>query len=159
MATNHEQPAQALRHRRLARPGLVRQLNTWLQDTPQANGDMPLAVERGYVERGYEVDQALEFLRRQIESLLPGQYRHIPVLQQLQLQLHGRQAISRVATPQPAEPLPPALCTPEQQRWHERLLQLNAGDWLSTESGQALQLIWANPSSDHFVLADRQALK
>lgn len=135
---------------------VIRQLNTWLQDTPQANGDMPLAVERGYVERGYEVDQALEFLRRQIESLLPGQYRHIPVLQQLQLQLQGLQAVELVATPLPAEPVAPALFTPEQQRWHERLQQLHAGDWLSTESGQALQLIWANPSSDHFVLADRQ---
>lgn len=131
--------------------GVIRQLNDWLQDQPQVDDVSPQAVERAY-----QVDQALEFLRRQSESLLPGQYRHIPVLQQLQLQLHGRQAISRVATPQPAEPLPPALCTPEQQRWHERLLQLNAGDWLSTESGQALQLIWANPACDHFVLANRQ---
>jgi hypothetical protein len=130
---------------------VIRQLNSWLQDTPQANDDTPLAVERGY-----EVDQALEFLRRQIESLLPGQYRHIPVLQQLQLQLQGLQAIELVATPLPAEPVAPALFTPEQQRWHERLQQLSAGDWLSTESGQALQLIRANPSSDHFVLADRQ---
>lgn len=135
---------------------VIRQLNSWLQDTPQANDDTTLAVERVDVERGYEVDQALEFLRRQIESLLPGQYRHIPVLQQLQLQLQGLQAIELVATPLPAEPAAPALFTPEQQRWHERLQQLSAGDWLSTESGQALQLIWANPSSDHFVLADRQ---
>lgn len=129
---------------------VIRQLNSWLQAAPQANSDTPLAVERAY-----EVEQTLELLRRQIESLLPGQYRHIPVLQQLQLQLQGLQPIELVATPLPDE-IATVFFSPEQQRWHERLQQLQVGDWLNTDNGQSLQLIWANPATDHFVLADRQ---
>ena len=98
----------------------------------------------------------LQQARRQVESLLPGQYQHIPVLQHLQLQLQGLEPIELIATPFSTEPDTVASLAPEQQRWHERLQQLSTGDWLSTESGQALQLIWANPANDHFVLADRQ---
>ncbi|OYT96298.1 MAG: diguanylate cyclase [Pseudomonas sp. PGPPP3] len=130
---------------------VIRQLSGWLQTTPHVNGDTALAVERAY-----EVDQVLELLRRQVESLLPGQYQHIPVLQHLQLQLQGLEPIELIATPFSTEPDTVASLAPEQQRWHERLQQLSTGDWLSTESGQALQLIWANPANDHFVLADRQ---
>jgi len=130
---------------------VIRQLSGWLQTTHQVNGDTALAVERAY-----EVDQVLELLRRQVESLLPGQYQHIPVLQHLQLQLQGLEPIELIATPLATEPVTATSHAPEQQRWHERLQQLSTGDWLSTESGQALQLIWANPANDHFVLADRQ---
>lgn len=130
---------------------MIRQLNSWLQAPPQANGDTPLAVERAY-----EIEQILQLLRLQVESLLPGQYRHIPALQQLQLQLQGLQPIELIATPQADAPASTTLFTPEQQRWHERLQQLHAGDWLSTDVGQSLQLIWANPVNDHFVLTDRQ---
>lgn len=130
---------------------VIRQLNTWLSS--EANHAMDEAEQ---VERAYEVDQVLELLRRRTESLLPGQYRHKPILQQLQLQLSGQQAIQYVQLPPlPAESSPPTV-DPQQQRWHDRVQQLNSGDWLVTDQGQSLQLVWANPASDHFVLANRQ---
>ena len=36
------------------------------------------------------------------------------------------------------------------------LQQLSEGDWLVTQKGQHLQLIWANAASDHYVLVDHQ---
>lgn len=130
---------------------LIRQLNDWLRNSPETSNQATSAIERAYA-----VEQILELLRRRVESLLPGQYRHIPTLKALQLQLQGLQAVELLATDDFLEPKPPLFVTPEQQRWFERVQQLNTGDWLNTHNGQPLQLIWANPASDQFVLADRQ---
>ncbi|MGH8432906.1 MAG: DUF1631 family protein [Pseudomonas sp.] len=129
----------------------IRQLNGWLQAELGGEG---YDAER--VERAYEVDQVLELLRKRMESHLPGQYRHIPVLKQLQQQLLGKQPVEMVGLPPLPAEAPPASLDPAQQRWRERVQQLVAGDWLMTDRGQHLQLIWANPATDHYVLADRQ---
>lgn len=127
---------------------IIRQLNGWLQDEINNENDR--------VERDYEVEQVLELLRRRTESLLPGQYRHTPILKNLLLQLRGEQAVEMQAlAPLPAR-APAATVDPSQQRWRERVQQLVAGDWLMTDTGQHLQLIWANPVTEHYVLADRQ---
>jgi len=130
---------------------VIRQLNGWLQ--AELGGE---CSDAEHVERAYEVDHVLELLRKRVESLLPGQYRHTPVLKQLQQQLRDGQPVEIVELPPlPADVLPPNL-DPAQQRWRERVQQLVAGDWLMTDRGQHLQLIWANPATDHYVLADRQ---
>jgi diguanylate cyclase (GGDEF)-like protein len=127
---------------------IIRQLNSWLQ--AEVND------ENGHVERDYEVEQVLDLLRRRTESLLPGQYRHTPILKNLLLQLRGEQVIEmQTLAPLPAR-APAATLDPSQQRWRERVQQLVAGDWLMTDTGQHLQLIWANPLTEHYVLADRQ---
>jgi len=130
---------------------VIRQLNGWLQ--AELYG---VDYDADRVERAYETDHVLELLRKRMESFLPGQYRHTPTLKQLQLQLMGEQTVELVALP-PAQPeAPPPSLEPAQQRWRERVQQLCAGDWLVTQRGQYLQLIWANPATDHYVLVDRQ---
>lgn len=133
--------------------GLLRQLNTWLQIQARPGSDGRL-VDR--VERAYEVGPLLEVLRTRMESLLPGQYRHTPVLQQLQQQLLGDQAVEMTELPELVADTPPLDTDPAQQRWRQRVEQLRAGDWLMTDKGQYLQMIWASPATDHYVLADRQ---
>ncbi|OHC27096.1 MAG: hypothetical protein A2Y50_13635 [Pseudomonadales bacterium RIFCSPLOWO2_12_59_9] len=127
---------------------VIGQLNTWLQ--AEVDG------ETNHVERDYEVEHLLDLLRKRTESLLPGQYRHTPILKQLLQQLRGEQAVEMLAlTPLPA-PVSSLTLDPTQQRWRERVQQLVTGDWLMTDTGQHLQLIWANPVTEHYVLADRQ---
>lgn len=126
---------------------LISQLNTWLQ---AGSGDAADPVERAY-----EVEPVLDLLRKRMESFLPGQYRHTPTLKQLQQQLLGEQAAEWVELQAlPAEPV--VSLEPTQQRWRERVQQLSEGDWLVTQKGQHLQLIWANAASDHYVLVDHQ---
>ena len=130
---------------------VIRQLNGWLQTAPNAeNGELDP------VERAYESGPILELLRKRMESFLPGQYRHTPMLKQLQQQLLGEQAVELVDMPElPPEPSVHSL-DPALQRWRERVQQLSEGDWLVTQRGQHLQLVWANADSDHYVLVDRQ---
>jgi diguanylate cyclase (GGDEF)-like protein len=127
---------------------IIRQLNSWLLAENDGATD--------HVERDYEVDNVLDLLRKRTENLLPGQYRHMPILQKLQQQLRGEQPVS-------LQPFDPVIVRkhltaipPNQQRWHERVQELLVGDWLMTDTGQHLQLIWANPLTEHYVLADRQ---
>ncbi len=127
---------------------IVRQLNSWLI---AANGG---ATDN--VERDYEVDHALELLRKRTESLLPGQYQHRPILQKMQQQLRGEQPVILVPFDPVIAPKSIKVIKPNQQRWHERVQELVTGDWLMTDTGQHLQLIWANPLTEHYVLADRQ---
>ena len=130
---------------------VIRQLNAWLQSEP--NGEVG---EINPVERAYEVVPVLELLRKRMESFLPGQYRHSTTLKQLQQQLLGEEPVEWLALPEPpAEEVAPLL-DPAQQRWRERVQQLRVGDWLVTQRGQHLQLIWVNPACDHYVLVDRQ---
>jgi diguanylate cyclase (GGDEF)-like protein len=137
--------------------GLLRQLNAWLQTQTGPGSDGRL-VDR--VERAYEVGPVLEVLRTRMDSLLPGQYRHTPVLQQLQQQLLGDQAVELTELPEFEADIPPLDPNPNpdpaRQRWRQRVEQLRAGDWLMTDKGQHLQMIWASPATDHYVLADRQ---
>jgi diguanylate cyclase (GGDEF)-like protein len=127
---------------------IIRQLHTWLLAETSGATD--------HVERDYEVDHVLELLRLRTESLLPGQYRHTPILQKLQRQLRGEQPVEMLpCTPLATRKQQPHF-DPSQQRWHERVQQLVTGDWLMTDTGQHLQLIWANPATEHYVLADRQ---
>lgn len=128
---------------------VIRRLNGWLQ--PQAQDG-----ETGSVERAYESGPMLELLRKRIESFLPGQYRHTPVLKQLQQQLLGEQAVELVGMAERPAEQPSASLDPALQRWRERVQQLSEGDWLVTQRGQHLQLVWANAASDHYVLVDRQ---
>ncbi|MGH8354832.1 MAG: DUF1631 family protein, partial [Pseudomonas sp.] len=130
---------------------VIRQLNGWLQVESGGEGS---GAE--HVERAYEVDHVLELLRKRMESLLPGQYRHTPVLKLLQQQLLGEQPVEMLELPPLPADVPPPNLDPAQQRWRERVQQLVAGDWLMTDRGQHLQLIWANPTTDHYVLGDRQ---
>nr|MBP8185180.1 DUF1631 family protein [Pseudomonas sp.] len=64
---------------------IIRQLNLWLHAETAGATD--------HIERDYEVDHVLELLRRRTESLLPGQYRHMPILQKLQRQLRGAEPV------------------------------------------------------------------
>lgn len=130
---------------------VLRQLNGWLQAEP---GDGDYGINR--VERAFETEPVLELLRKRMESFLPGQFRHTPVLKQLQQQLLGDQPVELVCLPPPAAQSPLSGYSPAQQRWRERVQQLAAGDWLVTQSGQYLRLVWANPITDHYVLVDRQ---
>ncbi len=130
---------------------LIRQLNDWLHaDMQSDNGSA------GTVERAYECGPILQLLCQRMESFLPGQYRHLPVLKEMQQQLLGEAPVALVEAP--ALPRQEVLfgLDPAQQRWRERLQQLHEGDWLVTDKGQHLQLIWANPTADHYVLVDRQ---
>jgi diguanylate cyclase (GGDEF)-like protein len=130
---------------------VIRQLNTWLRIEPDSESS-----EANPVERAYEAMPVLELLRKRMESFLPGQYRHSAVLKQLQQQLLGEEPIEWLSLPsQPTENATPSL-DPAQQRWRERVQQLRVGDWLVTQRGQHLQLIWVNPTSDHYVLVDRR---
>lgn len=130
---------------------VLRQLNGWLQAEA---GDGDYGVNR--VERAFETEPVLELLRKRMESFLPGQFRHSPVLKQLQEQLLGDQPVELVCLPPPAPESPLPGYSPAEQRWRERVQQLGAGDWLVTQGGQYLQLVWANPITDHYVLVDRQ---
>ncbi|MFT5782516.1 MAG: diguanylate cyclase (GGDEF)-like protein [Pseudomonas sp.] len=128
---------------------IIRQLNGWLQADTDTSTD--------HVERDYEAEQVVELLRKRTESLLPGQYRHLPLLKQLLLQLRREQPIERVTVEGVTATKPlPNYFEPSKQRWHERVQQLATGDWLLTDTGQHLQLIWANPNTGHYVLANRQ---
>lgn len=130
---------------------VIRQLNNWLQIEPHTE-----AGEANPVERAYEAGPVLDLLRKRMESFLPGQYRHSAILKQLQQQLLGEQPVERLVLPTlPPEVAAPVL-DPAQQRWRERVQQLRVGDWLVTQRGQHLQLIWVNPTGDHYVLVDRQ---
>ncbi|WP_025165811.1 DUF1631 family protein [Pseudomonas taeanensis] len=133
--------------------GLLRQLYGWLQTQTKPGGSGRL-VDR--VERAYEVGPVLKLLRMRMGSLLPGQYRHTPVLKQLQQQLLGDQSVEMTEVPELVADVPLSDLDPAQQRWRQRVEQLRAGDWLMTDRGRHLQLIWANPAADHYVLADRQ---
>jgi hypothetical protein len=131
---------------------VIRQLNHWLQVEAGGAGS-----DSEPVERAYESGAVLELMRKRMESFLPGQYRHTPVLNQLQQQLQGEQAVELVELQPPqAQTQDLRDLEPAQQRWRERVQQLKEGDWLVTQKGQHLQLIWANPSSDHYVLVDSQ---
>jgi diguanylate cyclase (GGDEF)-like protein len=127
---------------------IIRQLHTWLLAETSGATD--------HIERDYEVDHVLDLLRRRTESLLPGQYRHTPILQKLQRQLHGELPVEMLPCTPLAIRKQQLHVDPSQQRWHERVQQLVTGDWLMTDTGQHLQLIWANPATEHYVLADRQ---
>lgn len=130
---------------------VIQQLNGWLQ-TESCGADS----DADQVERGYETGHVLELLRKRMGSFLPGQYRHIPALKQLQQQLLGEQPVELVGLPPLPPEAPPSSLEPAQQRWHERVQQLCVGDWLVTQRGQYLQLIWANLATDHYVLVDHQ---
>ena len=130
---------------------VLRQLNGWLQADAQA---WDYGAYR--VERGFETEPVLELLRKRMESFLPGQFRHAPVLKQLQLQLLGEQPVEYVELPPEQPQSPAASFSPTQQRWRERVEELSSGDWLVTDSGQYLQLVWVNRETDHYVLVDRQ---
>ena len=91
-----------------------------------------------------------------MESFLPGQYRHSAILIQLQQQLLGAEPVERLPLPELQPEVAAPLLDPAQQRWRERVQQLRVGDWLVTQRGQHLQLIWVNPAGDHYVLVDRQ---
>ncbi|MEX6504265.1 DUF1631 family protein [Pseudomonas zhanjiangensis] len=130
---------------------VLRQLKGWLQDEVE---DWDYGACR--IERGFETEPVLQLLRKRMESFLPGQFRHAEVLKELQQQLLGEHPVEFVDLPPPA-PAPPACnWSPAQQRWRERVEELNVGDWLTTEQGDYLQLVWANPDTDHYVLVDRQ---
>lgn len=131
---------------------VIRQLNHWLQAGAAGAGP-----DSDPVGRAYESGAVMELMRKRLESFLPGQYRHTPVFKQLHQQLQGEQAVEQVEL-QPAQAQTQNLrdLDPAQQRWRERVQQLSEGDWLMTQKGQHLQLIWANPSSDHYVLVDSQ---
>ncbi|MGB4074469.1 DUF1631 family protein [Pseudomonas sp.] len=135
----------------LAGLAVIHQLNGWLQ--AKSDGE-PCAIDP--IERAYECGPLLELLRKRMDTFLPGQYRHTPVLKQLQQQLLGEQAVELVAV----AVLPPDVRVPSvepaQLRWRERVQQLSEGNWLLTQDGQYLQLVWANAASDHYVLVDRQ---
>jgi|GEM_PF-3042657 len=128
---------------------LIRQLNAWLQSGPQSDS-------AGTVERAYECGPTLQLLGQRMENFLPGQYRHLPVLKAMQQQLLGEVPVPLVEMPARSREEPLRVLEPAQQRWRERLQQLHEGDWLMTDKGQHLQLIWANPATDHYVLVDRQ---
>lgn len=130
---------------------VLRQLNGWLQADANAWG-----YSASRVERAFETEPVLELLRKRMESFLPGQFRHTPVLKQLQEQLVGDQPIALVNLPSPVAAPPAPRYSPDQQRWRERVQQLTAGDWLVTQSGKYLQLVWANSITDHYILVDRQ---
>ncbi|MWV13587.1 DUF1631 family protein [Pseudomonas sp. R-28-1W-6] len=119
---------------------LIRQLNDSLRAPAKGGESAPL----------------LEQLRQRMENFQPGQYRHTPVLKQLQRQLAGEQAVELVGLAEPAPEPTPQSPDPALQRWRERVQQLGEGDWLVTQRGQHLQLVWANAASDHYVLVDRQ---
>jgi diguanylate cyclase (GGDEF)-like protein len=127
---------------------IIRQINGWLL--------AEIGGETNHVERDYEVDHVLDLLRKRTESLLPGQYRHLPILQKLQQQLRGEQPVTLLPFDPVILPKSVTAVAPNQQRWHERVQELVVGDWLMTDTGQHLQLIWANPVTEHYVLADRQ---
>ncbi|MDP3845068.1 MAG: DUF1631 family protein [Pseudomonas sp.] len=127
---------------------VIGQLNAWLQAEHEGTAN--------HIERDFEVEHVLELLRKRTESLLPGQYRHTPILKQLLLQLRGEQPVEMLALAPLPQALAPVNLDPTQQRWRERVQQLVAGDWLMTDKGQHLQLIWANAATEHYVLADRQ---
>ncbi|MDP3978828.1 MAG: DUF1631 family protein [Pseudomonas sp.] len=130
---------------------VLRQLNGWLQADANAWG-----YSASRVERAFETEPVLELLRKRMESFLPGQFRHTPVLKQLQAQLVGDQPVELVDLPSPVATQPASRYSPAQQRWRERVQQLSAGDWLVSQSGQYLQLVWANSLTDHYILVDRQ---
>lgn len=130
---------------------VLRQLNGWLQADTDAWG-----YSASRVERAFETEPVLELLRKRMESFLPGQFRHTPVLKQLQAQLVGDQPVELVNLPAPIATPPTLRHSPAQQRWRERVQQLTAGDWLVTRDGQYLQLVWANSLTDHYILVDRQ---
>ncbi len=130
---------------------VIRQLNMWLQIEPDSE-----TGEANPVERSYEAVPVLELLRKRMESFLPGQYRHSAILKQLQQQLLGEEPVEWLALPAPPPEGAAPLLDPAQQRWRERVQQLRVGDWLVTQRGQHLQLIWVNPTGDHYVLVDRR---
>jgi diguanylate cyclase (GGDEF)-like protein len=130
---------------------VLRQLNGWLQADANAWG-----YSASRVERAFETEPVLELLRKRMESFLPGQFRHTPVLKQLQEQLVGDQPVELINLPPPVATPPTPRYSPAQQRWRERVQQLSAGDWLVTQSGQHLQLVWANSLTDHYILVDHQ---
>ncbi|WP_420850749.1 DUF1631 family protein [Pseudomonas lalucatii] len=101
-----------------------------------------------------EVDHLLQILRRRMKEFGAGHFQQGSVLVELREQLLGMSPVELVEGP----PLPPAApAVPIQlQRWRERLETLQQGDWLLTEDGQPLQLIWRNPQMDHYVLVDDQ---
>ncbi len=131
---------------------MLRQLNGWLQADTQEEGGY--AAHR--VERGFETEPVLELLRKRMESFLPGQFGHAPVLKQLQQQLLGEQPVEYLELPAQQPQAPAASFSPAQQRWRERVEELASGDWLLTDTGQYLQLVWVNRETDHYVLVDRQ---
>lgn len=130
---------------------VLRQLNGWLQADAQG---WDYGAYR--VERGFETEPVLELLRKRMESFLPGQFGHAPVLKRLQQQLLGEQAVDYVEMPAVPPQPPAASFSPAQQRWRERVEELGSGDWLLTDTGQYLQLVWVNRETDHYVLVDRQ---
>ncbi len=128
---------------------IIRQLNGWLKTATDASSN--------HVERDYEAEQVVELLRKRTENFLPGQYRHMPLLKQLLLQLRREQPTEYVTldvvVPSKSGP---SYFDPSKQRWYDRVQQLTTGDWLLTDMGQHLQLIWANSATGHYVLANRQ---
>ncbi|WP_439888519.1 DUF1631 family protein [Pseudomonas sp. MBLB4123] len=101
-----------------------------------------------------EVDHLLQILRRRMGEFGAGHFQQASVLAELREQLLGMSPVELVEGP----PLPPAAPPVPAQlhRWRERLEALQQGDWLLTEDGQPLQLIWRNPQMDHYVLVDDQ---
>lgn len=125
-------------------------LNRWLERSQDLS-----ALDHDDVERAYEVEHLLDILRRRMESFLVGQYQYLTVLTSLRRQLLGEEPIEFVAVA-PQVSAQPLVLDSTEQRWRERRDALQAGDWLRDAQGQALQLIWCNPSMDHYVLVDTQ---
>lgn len=107
------------------------------------------------LERSSQADHLLGLLRRRLDDFQAGQYRYLEVLGELRRQLLGEEPVHWVARP-PTEPAVAPVLLEGQERWQERLAQLQMGDWLQDAEGRALHLVWVDSAHEHFVLSDAQ---